>query len=53
MIVNRFDRTELQNELNIMDSGNEDDGLYSYDWFDSIEPNRTEIFTKKSEKTHK
>ncbi len=37
----RFDRTELQNELNMMYSSDEDIELCSVDRFGSIEPNRT------------
>ena len=44
----RFDRTELQNELNMMHSSDEDIELCSVDQFGSIEPNRT--FYKKTQK---
>ncbi len=36
---NRFDRTELQNELNMMHSSDEGIKLCSFDRFDRTEPN--------------
>jgi hypothetical protein len=46
----RFDRTELQNELNMMNSSDEDIELCSVDRFGSIQPNRT--FCKKKHKNN-
>ncbi len=42
----RFDRTELQNELNMMHSSDEDIELCSVDRFGSIEPNFIQKNTK-------